>query len=443
MIRFSISDKLISQAKWLVRIRWIVSIGLILMVSIGYYFSIAHLNYIALYYVAFSLVAFNFISFGHLIYIERKQKSDEETDKGARYNIITQIVSDYLFLSVILHYSGGIENPCIIFFIFHMIIGSIVLPPRYSYILAGLANFLLITITTTEYLGVIKHYSINKYITELIANEPFYLFGSMVIFVITSFLAVYFAVTLSGKLRLTQLLLNQSNQILLEKDKIKNEFIQRLSHDIKGSLSSISSLLGVVEKQILGPISPQNAEFVSKALVRTSKLKLFLNDLLMLTRMRLDNRFETTRVNVKNVIRNVIARVKPDAEEKNITITYDIPDDSLCISGVEVSVEEAIFNIVHNAIKYTPAEGKVFIDAKLDQKEVLISVSDTGYGIPENEIPYIFDEFYRAKNVATNIEGTGIGLSLVKAIIDRHNGKILVNSNLDKGTTFKVWFKQI
>jgi signal transduction histidine kinase len=442
-MKFLISDKLVSQANWLVRIRWFVSVGLLLLVTIGNHYSFADLNYHSLYLVTFCLIAINLTSFVFLKYLEKKNKKENDSDKGARYNILIQIITDYIILSFILHYTGGIENPCIIFFIFHMIIGSIVLPPKNAYILAGLANFLLVFITTTEHLGIIKHYSINQYITELIANEPVYLFGSLVIFVITSFLAVYFAVTLSGKLRLTQLLLNQSNQILLEKDKIKNEFIQRVSHDIKGSLSAISSLLGVLDKQILGFISTENADFVTKALNRTNKLKLYLNDLLLLTKMRLDNRFETTRVNIKDVVSSVISRVNPEAEEKRITITYDIPDDSLCISGVEVSVEEAIFNIVHNAIKYTPAEGKVFIDAKLDQKEVLISVTDTGYGIPENEIPYIFDEFYRAKNVATSIEGTGIGLSLVKAIIDRHNGKIVVNSNLDKGTTFKVWFKQI
>jgi signal transduction histidine kinase len=436
MIRFSISDRLISQAHWLIRIRWFVSVGLLIFISIGNHYSLANLSYTSLYLSAGLLLVVNSIYFSHLYYLGKRRLDD--SDKGATYNINFQIIFDYIILSLILHFSGGIENPCIIFFVFHMIIGSIVLPPKNAYILAGLANFLLVFITTTEHLGIIKHYSINHYITELIINEPYYLYGSLGIFIITSFLAVYFAVTLSGKLRLTKMLLNQSNQILLEKDKIKNEFIQRLSHDIKGSLSAIASLLGVVEKQILGPISPENADFIGKAMNRTQKLKMFLNDLLMLTKMRLDNRFETTKINLKDLVNNVLSRVIPEAEDKSIALSSNISDESLCISGVAVSIEEAIFNVVQNAIKYTPTGGKVHIDVKNDKEYAIIDVADTGYGIPEKDLPFIFDEFFRAQNVF-NIEGTGIGLSLVKAIIDRHNGKIAVNSSPNQGTTFTLW----
>jgi signal transduction histidine kinase len=348
-------------------------------------------------------------------------------------------VFDYIILAMLLHFSGGVENPCIIFFVFHMIIGSIILPPKNAYLLAGLATFLFLSLTLAESLGFLHHYSINSYITEMIVNEPVYLFGSLAIFVVTSFLAVFLAVTLSGKLRITKILLNQSNQILLEKDKIKNEFIQRVTHDIKGSLSTISSCLAVVDQQILEPVSPQNADFVNKALIRTNKLKLFLNDLLMLTKMRLDNRFETTDISINEIITNVIGRVSPEAEEKNMELTLSMLDEKFIISGIEVSVEEAIFNIVQNAVKYTPEGGRVGVKVQRINDKISIEIADSGYGIPEKNLPFIFDEFYRADNISM-IEGTGLGLSLVKAIVDRHRGSITVKSVENSGTTFTLMF---
>jgi signal transduction histidine kinase len=258
--------------------------------------------------------------------------------------------------------------------------------------------------------------------------------------VFTAFSVVFFAVTLNGKLKKTKMLLNQSNQSLLEKDKIKNEFIQRVTHDIKGSLATISSCLSVVDKQILEPVSPQNADFVNKALTRTNKLKLFLNDLLLLTKMRLDNRFETLDIKIYNIVTNVIQRATPEAEQKNIKLSFKALNKSLIISGIEVSIEEAIYNIVQNAVKYTPDGGKVnVVLKKLSEGKVLIEVSDNGIGISHESLPHIFDEFYRGDNI-TKIDGTGLGLSLVKAIVDRHKGDIKVTSTLGVGSTFSLFF---
>jgi signal transduction histidine kinase len=438
MMKISFPDKLINQAKWLIKIRWYVFFCTILLIGLGHFFSIANLDFKYLYISALFLIPFNLLYFIDIIRISRKE--DEDTDKHVVININLQIVFDYIILAALLHFSGGIENPFIIFFIFHMIIGSIILPKQNAYLLAGLAATLLIAITFTEYCGLLHHYSINIYISEMIVNDPIYLFGSLAIFVFTAFSVVFFAVTLNGKLKKTKMLLNQSNQSLLEKDKIKNEFIQRVTHDIKGSLATISSCLSVVDKQILEPVSPQNADFVNKALTRTNKLKLFLNDLLLLTKMRLDNRFETLDIKIYNIVTNVIQRATPEAEQKNIKLSFKALNKSLIISGIEVSIEEAIYNIVQNAVKYTPDGGKVnVVLKKLSEGKVLIEVSDNGIGISHESLPHIFDEFYRGDNI-TKIDGTGLGLSLVKAIVDRHKGDIKVTSTLGVGSTFSLFF---
>jgi len=96
-------------------------------------------------------------------------------------------------------------------------------------------------------------------------------------------------------------------------------------------------------------------------------------------------------------------------------------------------------NLLSNAIKYTPENGKVNISAFADSNKIVIKVSDTGYGIPEEDLPNIFDDFYRSKNI-TGVEGSGLGLSLVKAIVARHNGSISVISKVNVGSTFTMEF---
>ena len=106
------------------------------------------------------------------------------------------------------------------------------------------------------------------------------------------------------------------------------------------------------------------------------------------------------------------------------------------VYGNQISIEELTTNILLNGIKYTPAGGTVTLTTEKDAEFVTIEVSDTGIGVPEDELPKIFDEFYRASNArATERDGTGLGLSLAKQIIERHGGKIWARSHLGQGTT--------
>ena len=430
-------DKLIIKASWLIEVRWIIGVCAGLAISVGCFFSIVNLDYFSLYFTASLLFLLNFI-----YYLDIKRIRTVVVDTSERIvkrNINFQIAFDFIILAVLLHFSGGIENPCILFFIFHMIIGSIILPSKNAYFLALLAIFLFLTLTVTEYFGILEHHSINKYFMSMISNEPLYFFSSQAIFVFTSFIAVYLAVNFSGQLRLAKMLLSQNNQGLLEKDKIKNEFIKRVTHDIRNELATVSSCLSVVDKQILEPVTNQNADFVYKALKRTKKLTLFVNDILTLTNLKLDNRFETSIFSLSEVVNNVINRVKSEVEVKNIELLLKMEDDSLTISGIKVSFEEALSKLVQNAVKYTPSQGKVCLEIKKKSEIICIVVSDNGYGIPEKDLSYVFDEFYRGENIKS-IEGNGLGLSLVKAIVDRHNGSINVKSKLNSGTTFTLLF---
>ena len=231
----------------------------------------------------------------------------------------------------------------------------------------------------------------------------------------------------------------QANILLQEKDHIKDEYVLRVTHDIKGHLATIQSCLGVIVRRLIGPLDDQQADFINRAHTRTVKLNKFVRTLLKLTQMRLSNELEMGVFSLGDAIRNVVDGVKNKADDKRITLSCDVESSEDKIFGNQFSIEEVVTNLLLNAIKYTPANGTVEVNSKNREDCMLVEISDTGIGIPQEEQPKIFREFYRATN-AKEIErdGTGLGLSIVKYIVERHGGKIQVESKEGCGTTFKL-----
>jgi signal transduction histidine kinase len=433
----TLADRSIIQAQWLIKVRWIIAFGAIGSIGVVYLLEIVALNFFWLFFVSTSLFVLNVL---YLLDVKRIEHKDEmKQEKPAKRNIHFQIALDFLVLTVLIHFSGGIENPCIIFFVFHMIIGSILLPARGAFLQALLGISLFSTLTILEYLEILNHYTLNESISSLIFSDPGYLFFALSVFAFTSLALVYITVTLAERIRQTKSELKRSNEHLTEKDKIKNEYVYRVTHDIKSDLTTIASCLTVVNKQLLAPLDSQNANFITKAFQRTQKLNQFVDDLLSLTHMRLNNRYDVKEFNLSEVATNVYNQLRPLAVEKHLEYTLELPANPVFMEGMRISIEEAMLNLLSNAIKYTPASGEVKLSLQSGEGQVMIHVIDSGYGIPNEEQEFVFDEFFRAKNVKEH-EGTGVGLALVKAIVNRHKGHIRMKSELNQGSQFTMIF---
>jgi len=212
--------------------------------------------------------------------------------------------------------------------------------------------------------------------------------------------------------------LREANAQLKEKDRIKDEYVSRVTHDIKGHLAT---------------------EFMSRAAGRTKQLTAFVKDLLDLTQMRLSGRVKMEAFSLPEVVSKALASVATRAREKSITVTSSVQSSLGQIVGDEFSINEMVTNLLFNAIKYTPDNKTVHLEARDLGDCVEIDVADTGIGIPADEVGHVFDEFFRATNAkASEKDGTGLGLSIVKQIVERHGGKISVQSREGQGTTFTV-----
>lgn len=233
--------------------------------------------------------------------------------------------------------------------------------------------------------------------------------------------------------------LKEANHLLKEKDRIKDEYVARVTHDIKGHLAAIQSCLYIAADESLGALNEKQAEFLRRSRNRTLQLTNFVKELLSLTQMRLSGQLQMEPFSLPECISKALAGVATNASNKSITVTSDVDPSLGRIFGNEFSINEMISNLLLNAVKYTPEGKSVHLEAKSRDDTVHIEISDTGIGIPENELDNVFEEFFRASNARKREkDGTGLGLSIVRQIIDRHGGEISVRSMENQGTTFTV-----
>jgi signal transduction histidine kinase len=233
--------------------------------------------------------------------------------------------------------------------------------------------------------------------------------------------------------------LREANTQLKQKDRVKDEYVSRVTHDIKGHLAAIQNCLYAAVEISGDSLGERPADFLGRAMNRTRQLTTFVRELLNLTRMRLNGRFEMEAFSLPQTLRDSLTAVEDKAQEKSIMITSEIDATEGKIVGNEFSVKEMITNLLSNAVKYTPENGAIHLRAGGCGDHVRIDIIDSGIGIPAEELDRIFDEFYRASNVTkARQEGTGLGLAIVQQIVERHGGAVSVKSAEGRGSTFTV-----
>ncbi|MGE5411482.1 MAG: PAS domain S-box protein [Clostridiales bacterium] len=230
----------------------------------------------------------------------------------------------------------------------------------------------------------------------------------------------------------------QQVSVLEELNRLKNEFISNISHELRTPLASI---VGFSETITSDPEMPRDMvlEFSNIILSEGKRLAKLINDVLDFAKMEAGElAVFKSEMDIVLLLNEIIDSFKPQATEKGIILTSDIPSMRLLIIADKERITQVFQHLISNAIKFTNRGGRITVIAQNFMKEFEVIVSDTGMGIPERDLPNIFQKFFKASRPGTQIPGTGIGLGLVKQIIDLHKGMITVQSELNKGTTFIV-----
>lgn len=217
------------------------------------------------------------------------------------------------------------------------------------------------------------------------------------------------------------------------------EFLGNASHELRTPLTSIQILIDLFSERKITLEEIYNEFFphLRKEVERMSKL---VSNLLNLSRLEAGViELQLKDVNLNEIVFDIVERLTPHISKKNLNITLKLPE-RVVITADPQHLDTIIFNIVENAVKYTPPAGSIDIGVEENVNNISLWIKDTGIGIPEKDLPRIFDRFYRVSKSRTNEDGfsTGLGLSIVKKLVERHGWEIKVESKVNKGTKFEI-----
>ncbi len=348
-----------------------------------------------------------------------------------------QIILDWLAMIALVHFTGGITSPALIYFVIHAALSGTILLPWQTRSLTLLAMAIVGGLAWLERSGNLPH----VVISELGTNAALYRN--------TTYIAAVMFFFGSTVLTLSELV-SWNAQRLREREKhirdlydARATFVRVATHELRAPLGASLSLMRNIEQGYAGELSAQQAAILSRVTNRLEGLRTLIDDLLTLAVSR-----EASTAHaplepyaVRLALDKIIERERPHADQKNIRLDCDLSEEPGVVMSGNVGLGIVFGNIVNNAIKYTPEGGRVAIEYKIawPEQTAEIAVSDTGMGIPADDLPNIFNEFFRAKNAkSAQVMGTGIGLSTVRTLVERYHGRITLNSEEGQGTTINV-----
>jgi two-component system OmpR family sensor kinase len=234
--------------------------------------------------------------------------------------------------------------------------------------------------------------------------------------------------------------LGARDELLKAGDRMRRILLADVSHELMTPLTALRAYREVLAMSDLGR-DPDVSHSLEVMADETHRLERLVGDLLDLARLEAGgDSLNREDVAVENLFGRVAARHEPEARLNGITLTTSIASGAEILYGDALRLEQALQNLASNALRHTPHGGDVELRAELNGDEVLISVRDTGTGIPTEHVPFIFDRFYKVDpaRAGNHTAGSGLGLSVVKAIVERHGGSVSATSQLEVGTIFTI-----
>jgi two-component system phosphate regulon sensor histidine kinase PhoR len=220
---------------------------------------------------------------------------------------------------------------------------------------------------------------------------------------------------------------------------VRANFVSMVSHELRTPLNSVHGFVDLLLQGYMGELNEEQHTYLSYVQEGVQQLVSTVEDILFMTRSD-SGQFEMKleEVDFELLSKQVVTSLQPQALKAQVTINHEIsvPAPILCVDPQRM--KQVLNNLVTNAIKFTPPDGSITIRVRpYNERFAMISVSDTGYGIPIEDRPHIFERFYQSNHaLQTKMGGFGLGLSIAKLIIEQHGGEISFDSNIDKGTTF-------
>jgi len=433
---------LLMRLRVFVNMRWLAIVGVIIATLVASLVFDIDFPTLPVYIICPLIALYNLALFYQLRRLSREKHG--LVIHRARNSSNIHILLDLVALTALLHFTGGIETPFIFLYVLHIILASIALHYRVVYIVATAAIVMVSLLVGLEYAEGIPHYNLAGFADPILYQEASYILA--VLFTLAAILygTTYMATAISGELRKRQRQVVQLREQLLEEkmgeleeasrevvklEEEKSRFLRFLSiaaHDLKAPLTAIQGFLWVMLGGYAGELADKQRNMLERSSRRINELLNLISDLLDIPRIETGQIVpEMKEISLRQVIRNCLEGQRDLAKEKGIKIKVEIPEKISKIRGSSPRLQQVITNLIDNAITYTP-EGTVTLRVEEKNNEIQVEVIDTGIGIPPEDMPQLFEDFFRASNV--EVKGTGLGLSISKRIVEAHGGKIWCES---------------
>ncbi len=222
---------------------------------------------------------------------------------------------------------------------------------------------------------------------------------------------------------------------------IKSQFVSMVSHELKAPIAAVYGFLKLMSDENIKLTDEQKKEYIIRSMIRLDGLLKMVNDLLDISRMELKTvRREIRKICLTEIIKNILELFQIEIQKSNLSVDFNYEQNGFCIDADADEISRLFTNIISNAIKYNRPGGSITIKISHLGNFILAEIKDTGIGMKEDEKKKLFSEFFRAKNEFTkNVSGTGLGLTIVKRIVDSYSGKIEVESEFGVGTAFRIY----
>ncbi len=428
---FSIGSML-RRDKWLIRLRWIAILGLfsgVVLLKITDLGPHSSLNAMAI--MGFTLLGLN------LIYLAYATAKKQFGMSGLVILLNVQMVMDLLVLTILIYLTGSEESPLSFFYVFHIILASIIFSGTFSYLYSLLVIFLYSGLLLLEHSIYMEHVC---FFNELhLHNDSRAVLSIWFIFVVTMMVSAYLAQNVTERHRRVRTKLEVANQKLQEINETKTTFFRYASHEMKAPIATIQSTLMVIE-DILGTKADKRViNMLNRAIGRTSETIGMLKDLADLTYGNFQEQQQFEILSLRKLLAEIVADAKPNSDRKGQRLTFKAAHVTFDYFGDANALRKIFNNLISNAVRYTQESGNITVSLEKVSLNFVVKVIDDGPGIPQSEQVNIFKEFYRTPTARKAIsEGTGLGLAIVMRMVELHSGDIQVDSKERQGSTFTV-----
>ena len=380
--------------------------------------------------VALSLINCTILVYNGILQVVRIYLKCDPFKFNPLHFSLVQMLLDLTALMLVVYYTGGIETPLFMLFVFHMIIGSLILPGTVIYTIAFSVIFVFYGIVFGEYNNLVTHHAVAGLLQTPLYNNFKFIVAYSTIFGFVILMSVVLANRIANQLYRIEQELAESLEQLKAAEVEKQKYVMGVVHEIKTPLAALHSYLDLILQGFLGPVNEKILNKLTRARTRSAEAIQLTNDVLSVSKLRLLDEIKKGEIKVRDILSSVLQKQRAIIERKKVKLHFkDNRKIKAKILGDRFLLEIAFSNLISNALKYIDDDGVVEII--LDEKEngIQLEICDNGIGIPEKDLEKIFNDFYRASNIRSKgYEGTGMGLSIIKHIVERHGGTVEVQS---------------